>query len=120
MTANENRYEGGWADDKKNGKGKFIFHYTKQVMEGVWVNDVARSCTIMDLGDRMQVTETTFPIPIVSTFFIVSNQNMKLSRGSLKPLKSQRCVLLQKTIVYNFIEIKCRTYMNYDKNTLPC
>ncbi|VDM32884.1 unnamed protein product [Hydatigera taeniaeformis] len=60
---NENRYEGGWIDDMKNGKGKYIFHTTNQVMEGIWIDDVAKQAIFTDLGPRMEKTETTYPIP---------------------------------------------------------
>lgn len=60
---NENRYEGGWINDMKNGKGKYIFHRTNQVMEGIWIDDVAKQTIFTDLGPRMEVTETTYPIP---------------------------------------------------------
>ncbi len=64
--ANENRYEGGWVDDMKNGKGKFIYHKTDQVMEGVWIDNIARVSQVVDLGPRQIPTKTTYPIPEVS------------------------------------------------------
>ena len=66
--ANENRYEGGWIDDKKNGKGKFFFQATNQVMEGVWIDDIAQMTAITDLGPRQEKTRSTCPIPKVRFF----------------------------------------------------
>ncbi|VDD81005.1 unnamed protein product [Mesocestoides corti] len=47
----------------KNGKGKFIFHRTNQIMEGVWIDDVAKMSSLIDLEPRRQPTKSTYPIP---------------------------------------------------------
>lgn len=76
--ANENRYEGDWIDDMKNGKGKYIFRTTNQVMEGIWIDDVAKQTIVTDLEPRLEATERTYPIPNVSFYF-------SWCRGNVEP-----------------------------------
>ncbi|KAL5963221.1 MORN repeat-containing protein 3 [Taenia solium] len=84
--ANENRYEGDWIDDMKNGKGKYIFHTTNQVMEGIWIDDVAKQTIVTDLGPRLEATKTTYPIPdleiqsVDAVWRNTAEENMRLLR----------------------------------------
>lgn len=68
FTANNNRYEGKWQNDKKNGRGKYFFLGTGQLMEGVWVDDIPKCCQMADLGRELAVEGSEFPIPEVSRF----------------------------------------------------
>lgn len=52
----------------KNGKGKFIFHSTNQVMEGIWIDGTPKQTVISDLEPRQMRTESNSPIPVVSLF----------------------------------------------------
>jgi len=67
--ANENRYEGTWRDDKKNGPGKYYYLTHGQMYEGVWLDDVAKCGTMKDF-DRDNASEPTqYPIPKVNTHY---------------------------------------------------
>jgi len=68
FTANENRYEGSWRDDKKNGPGKFYYLTHGQLYEGVWVDDVAKCGTMKDFDRNNAPEPTQYPIPKVATF----------------------------------------------------
>ncbi|KAA3676176.1 uncharacterized protein DEA37_0006221 [Paragonimus westermani] len=61
--ANENRFEGQWVNDKKNGRGKYFFLGTGQLMEGIWINDVPKCCQMVDLGRERAPEPTQFGIP---------------------------------------------------------
>ena len=58
MLANNNRYEGEWAMDKKNGNGKFFFLNKGQMLEGYWVNDINKTGAVTDF-DRDNATDVT-------------------------------------------------------------
>ena len=66
-TADENRYEGSWKVDKKNGPGKFFYLNKGQMYEGVWVNDIPKCGTVIDFGREGAPEPTQYPIPEVST-----------------------------------------------------
>ena len=38
LYVNGNRYEGDWANDKKNGKGSYTYFTTGEKYEGQWVD----------------------------------------------------------------------------------
>ena len=63
--ASENRYEGQWKDDKKNGFGKFYHLDTGQMFEGVWVDNVAKCGNMTDFSREIAPHPTEFPIPQV-------------------------------------------------------
>ncbi|BHF61213.1 MORN repeat-containing protein 3 [Sparganum proliferum] len=62
-------YSGSWKNDKRHGFGENWYSDDEfyegecQVMEGVWVDDIARCAQIIDLGGRSEPTSTTYPIP---------------------------------------------------------
>ena len=65
LLANSNRYEGEWASDKKNGKGKYFFLSKGQMLEGFWVNDINKTGCVTDF-DRDNATDITqFEIPAI-------------------------------------------------------
>ena len=66
FAVNENRYEGSWKDDKKNGPGKFYYLDSGQVFEGVWVMDTPKCGTMRDFGRDNAPEPTQYPIPPVS------------------------------------------------------
>ena len=66
FSANENRYEGSWKDDKKNGPGKFYYLTHGQIYEGVWNDDVAKCGTMKDFSRDSAPEPTVYPIPKVS------------------------------------------------------
>lgn len=80
--ANENRYEGTWKDDKKNGPGKFYYLTHGQIYEGIWLEDVAKCGTMKDFDRENAPEPTQYPIPKVSlvnficklTHFILTNR----------------------------------------------
>ncbi|GAA47916.1 MORN repeat-containing protein 3 [Clonorchis sinensis] len=63
IAANQNRFEGKWVNDKKNGRGKYFFLGTGQLMEGIWVDDVPKCCQMADLGRELAPERTPFEIP---------------------------------------------------------
>ena len=75
-TANENRYEGSWRDDKKNGPGKFYYLTHGQLYEGVWNDDIAKCGTMKDFDRNSAPEPTQYPIPKVHchVFIITSNK----------------------------------------------
>ena len=66
FSANENRYEGSWKDDKKNGPGKFFYLTKGQVYEGVWKDDIAKCGNMRDFDREGAPEPTKYPIPDVS------------------------------------------------------
>jgi len=64
--ANDNRYEGEWRADMKNGRGKFYFLDNGQLLEGVWVNDIAKCGEMQDFDRAAAPEPTPFPIPNVT------------------------------------------------------
>ncbi len=65
-TANENRYEGSWKNDKKNGPGKFYYLDKGQVYEGVWHDDIPKCGEMKDFGREGAPAATQYPIPKVN------------------------------------------------------
>ena len=66
FSADENRYEGTWKDDKKNGPGKFFYLDKGQVYEGTWKDGVAKCGEMFDFGRENAPDATQFPLPEVS------------------------------------------------------
>lgn len=63
-----NRYEGGWAKDKKHGKGRYLHLDSGQVQDGVWQEDVCVFSTVRDIPFRQtSVLPTPYPIRKVIT-----------------------------------------------------
>ena len=69
FAADENRYEGSWKVDKKNGPGKFFYLDKGQVYEGVWVDDIPKCGTVVDFGRDGAPDPTTYPIPEVRPLY---------------------------------------------------
>lgn len=72
-TANENRYEGQWKDDKKHGKGKFFYLDRGQMYTGVWCDDIPKCGTVEDFGRHEAPNPTTYPLPEVCVLFVKAN-----------------------------------------------
>lgn len=68
VSANENRYEGSWKSDKKNGSGKFYYLDKGQIYDGVWVDDAARCGDITDMDREEAPDATMYPLPPVSFY----------------------------------------------------
>lgn len=60
---NENRYEGFFKKDKKNGAGKFFFLDKGQLYEGVWVDDIPKCGDMRDFSRETAPEPTQFKIP---------------------------------------------------------
>ena len=69
IKANDNRYEGGWENDKKNGNGKYFFLNKGQLIEGFWINDVCKSSQVVDFDRENATNPALYPIPKVLTIF---------------------------------------------------
>lgn len=65
FSATDNRYEGSWKDDQKNGPGKFFYLDKGQMYEGVWVDNIAKCGNITDFGRDGAPEPTQYPIPEV-------------------------------------------------------
>lgn len=65
---NENRYEGSFKNDKKNGPGKFFYLDKGQLYEGVWADDIAKCGEMRDFGRENAPAPTQFEIPKVELF----------------------------------------------------
>ncbi|OXB64125.1 hypothetical protein ASZ78_002055 [Callipepla squamata] len=61
--SNSNRYEGGWKDGKKHGPGRFFYLDKRQLLEGIWVADVPKCGTVIDLSRDEAPAPTRYPIP---------------------------------------------------------
>ena len=66
IKANNNRYEGEWANDKKNGSGKFFFLNKGQMLEGFWVNDINKTGSMTDFDRDNAPDVTQYEIPKVN------------------------------------------------------
>lgn len=67
LAAEENRYEGSWKNNKKNGPGKFFYLDRGQLYEGVWVDDIPKCGEMTDFGRDGAPAPTQYPIPKVTT-----------------------------------------------------
>ena len=67
LTATENRYEGAWKDDMKNGEGKFYYLDKGQLYEGTWLNNVPKCGTMKDFAREQAPDATQYELPHVST-----------------------------------------------------
>ncbi|OXB84932.1 UNVERIFIED_CONTAM: hypothetical protein H355_016054, partial [Colinus virginianus] len=65
---NNNRYEGGWKDGKKHGPGRFFYLDKGQLLEGIWVADVPKCGTVIDLSRDEAPAPTRYPIPKVTAW----------------------------------------------------
>lgn len=63
--ANNNRFEGCWANDMKNGAGKFIFLDKGQILSGHWKDDIAKCGSLEDFDRQHAPNPPVFPIPKV-------------------------------------------------------
>mmetsp|Transcript_1027 Transcript_1027/g.2835 ORF Transcript_1027/g.2835 Transcript_1027/m.2835 type:complete len:378 (-) Transcript_1027:123-1256(-) len=64
--ANGDKYEGQWLNDKKEGPGQFHFKSTGKVLEGEWVDDVAKCGEYRDAAPGWNLAEAApgaFTIP---------------------------------------------------------
>ena len=77
ISANENRYEGSWKDDKKNGPGKYYYLTHGQIYEGVWNDDIAKCGTMKDFSRDSAPEPTVYPIPKVSSLKILKFRHPK-------------------------------------------
>jgi hypothetical protein len=66
--ANDNRYEGEWKNDKKNGNGKFFFLNKGNLIEGFWVDDICKASQVIDFDRNHAVDPTKYELPSVSGF----------------------------------------------------
>ena len=65
VEADENRYEGSWKKDKKNGPGKFYYLDKGQVYEGVWLDGVPKCGEMKDFGRDHAPDATQYELPKV-------------------------------------------------------
>lgn len=68
ITANNDRYEGGWKDGKKHGPGRFFFLDKGQLLEGIWVTDVPKCGIMIDFSRDAAPAPTQYPIPKVTAW----------------------------------------------------
>ncbi|XP_040054125.1 MORN repeat-containing protein 3 isoform X1 [Gasterosteus aculeatus] len=61
--ANGNWYEGAWREGEKNGNGKFYYSDKGQILEGFWVDGVAKCGTLSDFQRSEAPTPTKYSIP---------------------------------------------------------
>jgi len=66
--ANNNRFEGSWANNMKNGVGKFIFLDKGQILSGHWKDDIAKCGSLEDFDREHAPSPPVFPIPQVSIY----------------------------------------------------
>ena len=64
--ANDNRYEGQWLFDKKNGPGSFYYLDKGQLYEGVWKDDIPKCGQMIDYGRDVASNPTQYPLSEVS------------------------------------------------------
>lgn len=63
---NGNRYEGHWADDLRDGLGRFYHLHTGQLQEGCWKSGICIRSTMSDIIIRQFChLPTEYPIPPV-------------------------------------------------------
>lgn len=65
IAANGNRYEGSWKDGKKHGPGKYFYPGKGQMLEGIWVADIAKCGVLVDFGRDNAPASTKSPLPEV-------------------------------------------------------
>lgn len=70
LTASENRYEGHWKNDKKNGHGKFYYLDKGQLYEGVWSDGIPKSGEMIDFDRDSAPDATKYPIPSVRIVYL--------------------------------------------------
>ena len=61
--ANNNRYEGEWKTDKKNGAGKFFFLNKGQLLEGFWIDDINKTGKFTDFNREIATDPTKYELP---------------------------------------------------------
>lgn len=76
---NGNRYEGEWKNGLKHGKGRFFHLNNGTMQEGVWLNDICVSSTIVNIPFRARAFfPTPYPIQNVRTnllMYLYSKKN---------------------------------------------
>ncbi|KAL5112120.1 MORN repeat-containing protein 3 [Taenia crassiceps] len=103
-------YEGEWRQNKRSGWGRYYYKdgamyegewlndkrwvllllkrmkIDMKLMEGIWIDDVAKQTIITDLGPRLEATKTTYPIPNIelqsldTVWRTTAEENMRLLR----------------------------------------
>jgi cytochrome b involved in lipid metabolism len=63
---NNNRYEGEWAEGKKNGTGKYYFLNKGQLLEGFWVNDINKTGKLINFDRENAKEPTQYQMPAVT------------------------------------------------------
>lgn len=103
LLANDNRYEGCWENDMKNGSGKYFYLDSGQIFEGFWKNGIPKCGTMRDYGRADAEKPTPLPIPEVSITKLYCNaldQRPSADTAVIHQTQSVcRCVLL------HFVEI---------------
>ncbi len=92
ISASENRYEGSWRNDKKNGPGRYFYLDRGQLYEGTWLDDVPKCGEMKDFGREAAPAPTQYPIPVVGRL-ILEDRWTRLS-------------------VYNYSRIGCLSIMH--------
>jgi hypothetical protein len=86
---NDNRYEGEWKVDKKNGNGKFFFLNKGQMLEGFWIDDINKTGHMIDF-DRENATEPTpYLLPKVKPFIFYNCRFLLLKHKKKCNLKGR-------------------------------
>ncbi len=60
---NNNRYEGEWKNDKKNGHGRYFFLDKGQLLEGYWVDDINKTGKMIDFDRDGAVSPCPYELP---------------------------------------------------------
>jgi hypothetical protein len=61
--ANNNRYEGEWKCEKKNGNGRYFFLNKGQMLEGYWVDDINKTGKMIDFDRESASDRTQYILP---------------------------------------------------------
>ncbi len=61
ITANGDRFEGTFINDKKEGPGRFIYLKKRQLYEGEWLGDVAQCGTMVQFPS----SKPEHPFPVI-------------------------------------------------------
>ena len=67
LKANNNRYEGDWKRDKKNGPGRFFFLNKGQLLDGFWIEDINKTGKFIDLDREAAPEPTKYELPEVKS-----------------------------------------------------
>ena len=80
ILASENRYEGSWRNDKKNGPGRYFYLDRGQLYEGTWLDDVPKCGEMKDFGREGAPAPTQYPIPVVGRLYWIPKLAVFLSK----------------------------------------